>query len=308
MFLRILAYSFLFRALLSGAFVCELALGQTPDSRTRTANTTQPAGPKARWSPPDVDENVPLVEPGAACNLEEVLHNAGQRIQEFVKNVERFTATESLLHETINKSGRVFESEKRKYNYMVSIGEVRPGILGVDEYRGNGATPADAPGGVTTKGLPALLLIFHPYYSPNFSMRCEGAAMLDGKRTWQIYFRQRPDRPNTIRAYRVTLNGPSIPVALKGRAWFVADSYQIAALQTDLIDGIPGIHLTVDHTAVAYGPVHFNSRGLDLWLPETAEMYSEIRGKRIHRHLSFADYLLFAVDDKQQIASPKTDP
>jgi len=44
------------------------------------------------------------VEPGSACNLEEVVQKAGQRIQEFVKNVERFTATESLVHETINKS------------------------------------------------------------------------------------------------------------------------------------------------------------------------------------------------------------
>jgi len=57
------------------------------------------------------------------------VQKAGQRIQEFVKNVERFTATESLVHETINKSGAVSGTEKRRYNYMVTIEEIRPEIL-----------------------------------------------------------------------------------------------------------------------------------------------------------------------------------
>jgi Tetratricopeptide repeat len=259
----------------------------------------------SRWLPPEVDETVPPVELGSACNLEEVLQKAGQRIQEFVRNVERFTATESMLHEKINKSGAVSEKENRKYNYMVSIEEIRPGFLGVEEYQNGG--PLDSPDGITSKGLPALILIFHPYYSGDFAMRCEGLATLDGKRTWQIYFRQRDDKPNRVRSYRIGLT-PSHPIALKGRAWFVADSYQILGLQTDLINVLPDIRLTVDHTAIQFGPVHFSSRALDLWLPQTAEVFTDLKGKRIHQRMSFSNYLLFAVDDKQQVSSPKTSP
>jgi len=76
----------------------------------------------APWS----RRNIPPVEPESACNLDEVLQKAGQRIREFVKNVERFTATESLVHETINKSGGVSGTEKRRYNYMVTMEEIRP--------------------------------------------------------------------------------------------------------------------------------------------------------------------------------------
>jgi tetratricopeptide (TPR) repeat protein len=282
------------------------------DFRERSAARTagRPASPPrdSRWLPPEVDDNVPPAEPGSACNLEEVLQKAGQRIQEFIGNVERFTATESLLHETINKSGEVSGSKKRKYDYMVSIEEFLPGILGVEEYQSSGSTPVDSPGGIITKGLPALVLIFHPYYSGNFSMRCEGLASLNGKRTWQIYFRQRDDKPNRTRSYRIGLDQPSHPVALKGRAWFVADSYQIVGLQTDLINTLPEIRLTVDHTAIEYGPVHFSSRGVDMWLPQTAEVYSEWKGRRFHQRMSFSNYLLFAVDEKQQILSPKTTP
>ena len=281
------------------------------DLRERSADTTgvRPASlPRdSRWLPPEVDENVPPVELGSSCNLEEVLQKAGQRIQEFVGNVERFTATEAMLHEKINKSGAVSATEKRKYNYMVSIEEIRPGFLGVEEFQSSGPTPLDSPDGITSKGLPALILIFHPYYSGDFAMRCEGLATLDGKRTWQIYFRQRDDKPNRIRSYRIGLTPPH-PVALKGRAWFFADSYQILGLQTDLINALPDIRLTVDHTAIEFGPVYFSSRGLNMWLPQTAEVFTDLKGRRIHQRMSFSNYLLFAVDDKQQVSSPKMSP
>src|SRR5256886_17303109 len=57
------------------------------------------------WLPPDIDEKVPPVEPNTSCALNEVIKKAGERIEEFVGNVDRFAATESLKHETINKWG-----------------------------------------------------------------------------------------------------------------------------------------------------------------------------------------------------------
>ena len=276
-------------------------------SSAMTSSNPFPRTGANHWLPADVDEKVPSVEAGTACNLDEVLEKAGKRIQEFVGNVDRFTATESLVHETLTRSGNISGTEKRKYDYVVSIEEIRPGILDLQEYERSGSAPADSPGGMTTKGLSALSLIFHPYYSGAFSMRCEGMATLNGKRTWQIYFRQRKDKPNQIRSFRAGLN-KSYPVDLKGRAWIVADNYQILGLQTDLIGAIPDIRLTAEHTAIEYGPVHFGSRGMDMWLPQTAEVYMELRGKRLRRRISFSNYLLFAVDDKQQIAAPKATP
>jgi tetratricopeptide (TPR) repeat protein len=273
-----------------------------------TAGKPSAAPTGSRWMPPDVDDEIPPVEAGSSCNLEEVLQKTGERVQEFVGNVQRFTATESLLYESINKSGEVSAKEKRKYDYVVSIEEIRPGILGVEEYQSSGATFDEPPGGVVTKGLPALLLIFHPYYSGNFSMKCEGLTTLHGAPAWQIYFRQREDKPNSTRAYRIGVNGPAYPVALKGRAWFMADSYQIAKLQSDLIKAIPEIQLAIDHTALDYGPVHFRSRGVDMWLPQNGELYSDRKGRRFHERISFSNYLLFAVDDKQKISAPKTSP
>jgi hypothetical protein len=44
---------------------------------------------------------------------------------------------------------------------------------------------------------------------------------------------------------------------------------------------------------------------LDMWLPKSAEVYSDWRGRRFHRRHSFSNYLLFSVDDQQHISLPK---
>jgi hypothetical protein len=169
---------------------------------------------------PGVDELARPAESESACDLDDVLQKAGKRIQEFVENVERFTATESLYQETLNKSGEASEKEKRQFEYTATVREMRPGMLTVDEYLGSGSTHASSPGGITTKGLPALLLIFHLYDSSAFSMTCEGLVYRKGQPTWQIYFRQRADKPNTTRPYSLGPSRRSYLVALKGRAWF----------------------------------------------------------------------------------------
>ena len=111
------------------------------------------------------------------------------------------------------------------------------------------------------------MLIFHPYYTPNFKMTCEGLARSKAGPAWQVYFRQRPDKPNTIRSYKIGIQGPTYRAALKGRAWISADTFQIVRLETGLIDPLPAIRLVADHAAIEYGPVHFQSRNLDMWLP-----------------------------------------
>lgn len=260
----------------------------------------------SNWLPPDVDEKMPPVEQGANCALEEVLEKAGKQAQAFVKNVERFTASEFLKHEAIDKWGVAAPPETRRFDYVAAIEEPKPGLLVVEEYRSSGGSPAEFPGGVVTNGLPALALIFHPDNAVNFEMTCEGLARWNGKSAWQVHFRQRRDKPNTIRSYRLGLDGPSYPVALKGRAWILADSFEIARLETDLIAPLPQIKLVADHTAIEYGPVEFRSRDVAMWLPQSAEVYYDWRGKRIYRRHSFANYMLFEVDEKQHIAEPKT--
>jgi hypothetical protein len=284
--------------------------GEEASSEVKPANVTESAIAlplPSTWLPPDVDENVPPVETGVACALDEVVQNAGKRVEEFVKNVDRFAASEFLKHESINKWGYAGLPETRRFDYVVSIEQYRPGYFDVIEYRGNKYSPAQFPDGVETRGLPSMALIFHPNNAGNFAMSCEGLGQWNGTPAWQVHFRQRPDKPKTIRAYRIGENGPSYPVALRGRVWIAADSYQIVRMETDLVAALPEIRLFVDHIVVEYGPMRFKNRNVEMWLPQSAELYSDWRGKRMHRRHSFSNYMLFSVDEKQYISEPKTE-
>jgi tetratricopeptide (TPR) repeat protein len=260
------------------------------------------------WRPEDIDAHIPPVEPGASCAVDDVVSKAGQQLITLIKDVDRFAATESLVHESIGKSGLPSLPEKRKFDYVVSIQEVQRGYLNVEEYRnGHGGVSADFPDGVATNGLPALVLIFHPYNAVNFEMTCEGLARWNGGLAWQVHFKQRPDKPNNIKRYRIGADGPSYPVALKGRAWISADNYQIVRLETDLVAPVPQIRLVADHADIEYGPVKFTKSNVSMWLPQSAEVYYDWKGKRIHRRHSFSEYMLFGIEDKQKITVPKVD-
>ena len=261
----------------------------------------------SNWLPPDVDASVPAVEPGAACAIDEVVKKAGLRLTELVTDVDRFTATESLIHESINRYGMPSAPEKRKFNYVVAIEDLQRKYLNVEEYRNENGLPATFPEGVATNGLPAMVLIFHPYNVANFEMACEGLARTSTGLAWQVHFKQRPDKPNTIKRYRIGADGPSYPVALKGRAWISADTFQMLRLETDLVAPLPQIKLVADHTAIEYGPVKFRNGQVNMWLPQSADVYYDWKGRRIHRRHSFSNYLLFAVDEKQKITLPKVE-
>jgi len=259
------------------------------------------------WLPPDVDDVVPSVDTSVSCNLREVLQKSGERLQELVANVDKFTATETVSHESFNKWGFPAPAKKFKFNYVVSVEESRPGVLNVDEFRDGISGVSEFPDGIATRGLSALVFIFHPFYADSFEMTCEGLGHWNHEPAWQVYFRQRPDRPNRIRVHRLGMFGPSYPSALKGRAWISVQSFQIVRLESALIAPLPEIRLVTERVAIEYGPIHFQSHGLDMWLPRTAEIYYDWIGHRSHRLHRFDNYLLFSVDDKQRITVPKID-
>jgi tetratricopeptide (TPR) repeat protein len=257
------------------------------------------------WLPPDIDEKIPPVESGTTCVANEVVQKAGAQLVNLIHDVDRFTATETLTHESINKFGIAALPEKRRFDYVVSIQTSLSGPLSVSEYRNGGGAQPQFPDGIVTSGLPALVLVFHPYYATNYDMVCEGLARTRRGLAWQIHFRQQPDKTNGIKSYQFGMNGPSYQVRLRGRAWISSENYDIIRLESNIVAPIPQIRLLADHTIIEYGPVTFNQGNTTLWLPESAEVYFAWLGKRIHRRHEFSNYLLFGIDDQQQINAPK---
>lgn len=257
------------------------------------------------WLPPNVDDAVAPVEPGVSCLLDDVIKNASARVQELPAVVDRYTATEVLHQEDVNNAGVAERVADLSFNYVASVREIKNKYgqsLDVQEYR-NGSTGTEMfPNQMASVGLPSIVLIFHPILITDFDMKCEGLSRAHGNFAWQVYFRQREDKESHIRRYR--MGGHVFPIALKGRAWIDANTYQVVHLETDLRETHPELRLNAEHLVMEYGPVKFKSRKEELWLPASADYYAALRGQRFHRRHSFTDYILFSIDDKQRIGEP----
>jgi tetratricopeptide (TPR) repeat protein len=255
------------------------------------------------WHPGSIDDEKPAIAEGVACPSDQVIAGAGKRAKELVDNVGRFDATEDVLHEELDEFGKPISRETRKFDYLVTISETRPGRLMVDEYRSALTDRGDFPDNIATRGLHGLAMVFHPVLRDDFQMTCEGLGDWRGQATWLVYFRQRPDRPNRLMSYRFTDAEYSVP--LKGRAWIAAGTFQIVHLEADLLNPMPNIQLLSQHEAVDYGAVAFKTKKTELWLPKSADLYFDFRRHRYHRRHSFGSYKLFSVAADQKIGDPK---
>jgi len=255
------------------------------------------------WVPANIDESVPPVEPGAVCDLGDVLAKAGAQLERLPQTLDRFSATETIETQAVSEKGIASKAQTISFAYVVSIHETRRGSLNVEEYRNGKDDDSAFPDRFATHGLPSQVFVFHPYYQRDFDMKCEGLSRHGTGFAWQVRFEQKKDVPSRMQVHY--LNGRRYPVPLKGRAWIDATNYQVIRLETDLREQVKAASLYAQHTDIEYGPVRFRKDNLELWLPIRADFYFQTGGHRIHRRHYFHDYMLFAIDDQQNIGKPK---
>jgi Tfp pilus assembly protein PilF len=282
----------------------EVAVGTTA-----TATSARFGGadllPPSKWMPPDVDESMPSVEPGATCPMQQISDETAKRVVAFIDGVNRISATEMLEHEVIDRYGLTVKRESRRFSYVESLTEVKKGMYRVEEYR-DGTMGLDVfPERLASLGLGSMVMIFHPVYRDEYEMTCEGMTHWHDRKVWQVHFRQRKDKPSRMREYNVGKNVYS--VGLRGRAWIAADSFQVVSIETDLVNPVPQIRLAAEHISIDYEPVQFRKKHEELWLPQNAELFFDLNGRRIHRRHHFNDYRLFSVDENQKISAPPSE-
>jgi hypothetical protein len=118
-----------------------------------------------------------------------------------------------------------------------------------------------------------------------------------------MHFEQKKGVPSQIRTWR---NSRGVfPIPLKGRVWIAANSYDVLHVETDLREPVKEVQLTRDHLIVDYGPVNFEKGHTTLWLPWSAEMFMELRGKRYHHQHTLSNYMLFSVGTGSTVSKPK---
>ena len=72
------------------------------------------------WSPPDIDNNPPSIV-ATSCATSEVLDRAFLRTEGQLANFEKFTATEHIEHQEIDRHGTPIKVNIREFSYIVFV-------------------------------------------------------------------------------------------------------------------------------------------------------------------------------------------
>ena len=259
------------------------------------------SAPALEWDPPRVDAPVPSISGAQPCALPYVLKQAGERAEELINHLQNFDAHEQIRFEQSDPQGMLEKSMAAKFDYLVDFGEQSGHKLHETRTLVPGTGDSDL-GGLVDVGLPAFAMIFNPALQSDYEMRCEGLSQWSNQPAWVVYFEQsKKKRPRTV-SMGTAMN--LYPVRLKGRAWIAADSGQIIHLETNLVDGIVVLQLRANSVSVDYAPVRFKSQNAEVWLPQSAVVYTEYFTRRTVIRHTFSDFQLFFVRTQQVIQKP----
>lgn len=256
------------------------------------------------WSPPDIDNNPPSIVV-TSCATTEVLDRAFLRTRTQLGSFEKFTATEHIEHQEIDRHGSVVSLKTREFSYIVFVVPYHGDSFYLEESRdADGKTTDSFPTPLATTGLNSLAIsLLQPADRNKFRYECEGMTKLRGEPVWAIRFQEEDTETLSVRRWK--RNGMVYNVPFKGRIWISQYGYDVLRVETDLLAPIAKLQLTRDHLRVDYGPVKFDRGNQTLWLPWDAEMFMELRGKRYHHRHYLSDYQLFEVDTNNKINKPK---
>ncbi len=247
-----------------------------------------------------LDLRKPSTPQVGACSLDDVLPHVSANAREFVDNVNRITAKESVNLERRRGNGKLEATVQIKANYVANIQLRDSRDFSVDEYR-DGQLREE--GFIEAIGSTTLVLVFHPIHLDEFDIACKGLGIWHGTPAYILNFQQRPDRPNTMS--QVITRAGTYSVSLKGTAWVDATTFQVVHLETDLLNPIPELLLDFEHQSLDYGPVAFAARHVSLWLPQSVEINVHFSGKQFNARHLYSNYQLFVIDTGQKIAKPK---
>ncbi len=259
------------------------------------------------WSPPDIDDNPPTVL-GASCSTTDALDRAFLRTKTQLANFEKFTATEHIEHQEIDRHGAPGKVKTREFSYIVFVVPYHGDSFYLEESRDADQKTTDSfPTPLATTGLNSLAIsLLQPSDRSNFRYECEGITQLRSELVWRIRFQEESTEALGVRRWK--RNGMIYNVPFKGRLWISQSTYDVLRVETDLLAPMSKLQLTRDHLRVDYGPVKFDRGNQTLWLPWDAEMFMELRGKRYHHRHYLSDYRLFEVDTTNKISKPKNAP
>jgi VWFA-related protein len=286
-------------------FAPRVAPATSPTLNDETPPIKLPKPKGLLWDPPNVDAKLHSSSVAPPCKLDAVLAKASDRATELIENLQNFTAREDIEYRTFGASGLSdFVGGSASFDYTATLA-TQNGALSVQESRQPAQPGKKLPQESQDIGLPEMALIFLPEVQSDYDMKCEGAAIRNGRVAWIISFRQRQDRPDQTAAF-ATSDG-SVPAPMRGRTWIDQNTGVVIHMDLALMHEIPAVNIREWFLAIDYAPVRFRSKNVVVWLPQSAYTYAALFD--IHRTVAshtFSNFFLFSVQTTQEVGpAPK---
>ena len=248
-------------------------------SESSTAASLSPilASGQSSWMPPGIDEAVPYVDTTVECPLPHVLSGTGQRMKQFVGDLEKFTATEQVEHSVVDGGGVQHPPVVRSFDYVVMVSRTSNGVFLLDEYRNGSVDPAQFPANIATQGMPAIALLFHPLLAPDFKFYVRGIRPVGRARCLAGSLRAATGSagPNPLLfcGGEVQFPGSQGPRMDRSRNFSTVEARVAAGATTEGVGSDRGAVL-----AISYQPVQFRALNQQLWLPRSRNSMLSDRG------------------------------
>src|SRR5215469_9717696 len=251
--------------------------------------------------------------------LPTILENAGERVDEFFRNLVDLTAHEQITEEGLDGQGRVRKRLQAEDSYLiVRRGSEMFGTVG--EYR------------MDAKGNPILEVGFnkgyfdtanfaldHVYFSTAFQSESAflflGEQKIDSHDTYVVAFAQKPgEATNTVTMERRVPVPFLVTMLVQGIVWVDKSNFQIVRLRTDLLAPRHEINLDRLTTTVTFNEVQL-SGATSLWLPNRLNVYAQFAipttGNYVltfHNEHHYSDYQTYGVSVKMAREAAKPSP
>jgi hypothetical protein len=254
------------------ALLAAMALAQTPPTVAES---------------PQLNTLLPLVQKKTAALLNEISD---------VK------CTEKVRQEKLGKNGKVRKAEDAVYDYLVilsnsegdlSLSESRIPVRKPKKNRKNSSM-------LLSNGFATLFVVFHPYYSEDFTYSLAGKEVLQGRSLAKIHFQH---IPGTKSPAALALRGREYPLELRGTAWVDPMNGSIAKIQAGIADTLQDVGLRSMESQIEFAPLSLDGTKQVYWLPTRAGI--EVQTPRQHwRNLhQFTTYKKFTVSTEEQVIS-----
>lgn len=224
----------------------------------------------------------------------DLLDRVQHAVVKYVSTLADVHCTEQVEQVKMRPNGRAQESLKAEYDYFILLQGNSTDFQLAESRMAKTREQQKPQPLLLSNGFSMLLLIFHPYYRPGFSLSFEGWEVTEGRRAARYHFAH---LQGTRTPAALALRGREYPLDLQGTAWVDAESGQPLRMDAELLQpmtdiGLKSLRVHVEYAAateVPGRPVLVSVADIDL---ETARQHWR------NTHV-FRNYHLFSTDATQ---------